>query len=77
MDELNIASEKEAELSGKSKQLEDDVRKEKSLALELQGKMVLAQKQNALLEEAIKGFSFSFYFFLFMGREDTYMYLKH
>eukprot|EP00026_Physarum_polycephalum_P001890 Phypoly_transcript_01893.p1 GENE.Phypoly_transcript_01893~~Phypoly_transcript_01893.p1 ORF type:complete len:964 (+),score=247.70 Phypoly_transcript_01893:126-3017(+) len=54
LDELNIAAEKEAELSGKSKQLEEDVRKEKGLVLELQGKAVLAQKQIALLEETIK-----------------------
>jgi hypothetical protein len=54
LDELNIAAEKEAEISGKTKQLEDDVRKEKGVVLELQGKAVLAQKQIALLEETIK-----------------------
>lgn len=55
LDELNVAAEKEAELATKSKKLEEDLRKERALIQELHGKAVLAQKQNALLEETVKG----------------------
>lgn len=54
LDELNVAAEKEAELGTKTKKIEEDLRKERSLVQELQGKAVLAQKQYALLEENIK-----------------------
>jgi kinesin family protein 5 len=56
LDELNVAAEKEAELTNKNKLLEEDLRKSKTLVQEQQAQAILAQKQIALLDEAIKGY---------------------
>ena len=61
MDELNVAAEKEAELTNKNKQLEEELRKNKTLVQEQQAQAILAQKQIALLDEAIKGTIFFSY----------------
>lgn len=54
LDELNVAAEKEAVLTTKNKELEESLRKERTIIQELQGTAVLAQKQKALLEETVK-----------------------
>lgn len=56
LDELNVAAEKEAELTNKNKQLEEDLRKQKTLVQEQQAQAILAQKQIALLDEAVKAY---------------------
>jgi predicted nucleic acid-binding Zn-ribbon protein len=59
LDELNIAAEKEAELSSKAKELEDELRKSKTGVQQQQAESIHAKKQIALLEATIQAFKTS------------------